>query len=107
MADEVLDFHRSRSRSSASAISSSAVRSPGSILSCSATASPFSNVGSPLDPEPNYLVTGVLPSSFSNEVRIVFNYFLINYLVPLNCNWKYDNVCFAGYAPQFNFSGWN
>ncbi|XP_046464311.1 aryl hydrocarbon receptor nuclear translocator-like protein 1 isoform X1 [Daphnia pulex] len=67
VADEVLDFHRSRSRSSASAISSSAVRSPGSIISCSATASPFSNVGSPLDSEPNYLVTGVLPSSFSNE----------------------------------------
>nr|CAH0110205.1 unnamed protein product [Daphnia galeata] len=67
VADEVLDFHRSRSRSSTSAISSSAVRSPGSILSCSATASPFSNVGSPLDPEPNYLVTGILPSSFSNE----------------------------------------
>ncbi|XP_045027521.1 aryl hydrocarbon receptor nuclear translocator-like protein 1 isoform X4 [Daphnia magna] len=67
VADEVLDFHRSRSRSSTSAISSSAVRSPGSVLSCSATASPFSNVGSPLDPEPNYLATGALPSSFPNE----------------------------------------
>lgn len=70
VADEVLDSHRSRSRSSASAISSSAVRSPGSILSGSATASPFSNVGSPLDPEPGYLVAGVLPPAYSNEVRI-------------------------------------
>lgn len=52
VADEVLlDSHRSRSRSSTSALSSSAIRSPGSVVSPSTTASPISNINSPLDHE--------------------------------------------------------
>jgi hypothetical protein len=37
-----------------------------------------------LDPEPNYLVTGILPSSFSNEVCIVLRNIIINSLGPLH-----------------------
>lgn len=63
VADEVLDSHRR----SCSSMSSSTVRSPGSLFSVSAAASPFSNVGSPLDSDSSLLVAAVLTSSFSNE----------------------------------------
>ena len=71
MADEVLqDSHRSRS--SASGLSSTAIRSPGSILSGSMTTSPFSNIGSPLDSDAGYGPSALSPP-YTNEVFLIFD----------------------------------